>query len=78
MSTLKEQVVKMISSVEDEHLLELVKADIEYFSNKDMDIIDDLYYNDKEELLSLANEPGEKDTISEDEFKEATAKWRTK
>jgi len=33
MSTLKEQVVKMISSVEDEHLLELVKADIEYFSN---------------------------------------------
>lgn len=78
MSTLKEQVVKMISSVEDEHLLELVKADIEYFSNKDMDIIDDLYYNDKEELLSLANEPDEKDTISEDEFKEATAKWRTK
>ena len=78
MSTLKEQVVKMISSVEDEHLLELVKADIEYFSNKDMDIIDDLYYNDKEELLSLANEPDEKDTISEDEFKEATAKWRAK
>ena len=78
MSTLKEQVVKMISSVEDEHLLELVKADIEYFSNKDMDIIDDLYYNEKEELLSLANEPDEKDTISEDKFKEATAKWRAK
>lgn len=78
MSTLKEQVVQMVSSVEDEHLLELVKADIEYFSNKDMDIIDDLYFADKEELLSLANEPDEKDTISEDEFKEATAKWRAK
>jgi hypothetical protein len=78
MSTLKKQVVRMISSVEDEHLLELVKADIEYFSNKDTDIIDDLYYADKEELLSLANEPDEKDTIYEDEFKEATAKSRTK
>jgi len=78
MSALKEQVVKMVSSVEDEHLLELIKADIEYFSDKDIDIIDDLYYADKEELLNLASEPDEKDTISEDEFKEATAKWRTK
>ena len=78
MSTLKEQVVQMISSIEDENLLELVKADIEYFSNKDMDIIDDLYYADRDELLNLANEPDEKDTMSEEEFKEVTAKWRAK
>ena len=78
MNTLKEQVVQMISTVEDEYLLELVKADIEYFSNKNVDIIDDLYYTDKEELLDMANEPNEKDTMSEDEFKEATKKWRIK
>ena len=74
MSKLKEEVVRIVSSVEDEYLLKLVKADIEYFSNKEVDIIDDLYYSDKEELLNLANEPDEKDAISEDEFKEATAK----
>ena len=74
MSKLKEEVVRIVSSVEDEYLLKLVKADIEYFSNKEVDIIDDFYYSDKEELLNLANEPDEKDAISEDEFKEATAK----
>lgn len=78
MSKLKEEVIALISSVNDENLLELVKADIEYFYNKDIDIIDDLYYTDKAELLNLANEPDEKDTLSEEEFKAATARWRTK
>ncbi len=68
----------MVSAIEDPQLLELVKADIEYFGNKTTDILDELYYADKEELLSLANEPDEKDTITEEEFKEATARWRTK
>ena len=31
--SLKEQVLQMISAIDDEQLLELVKADIEYFSN---------------------------------------------
>jgi len=68
----------MVSSIEDSQLLQLVKADIEYFGDKTTDILDELYYADKEELLSLANEPDEKDTITEEEFKEATARWRTK
>ncbi len=33
---------------------------------------------DKEELLNLVNEPDEKDTLTETEYKAATAKWRTK
>ena len=78
MPSLKEQVIEMVSAIEDPQLLELVKADIEYFGNKATDILDELYYADKEELLSLANEPDEKDTITEEEFKEATARWRTK
>jgi hypothetical protein len=32
----------MISETNDEHLLELIKADIEYFSNKGTDILDEL------------------------------------
>jgi len=78
MPSLKEQVLQMVSSIEDSQLLQLVKADIEYFGDKTTDILDELYYADKEELLSLANEPDEKDTITEEEFKEATARWRTK
>lgn len=78
MHSLKQQVLQMISSTEDENLLELVKADIQYFNNTENDIIDDLYYSDKDELLNLANEPDEKGTLTETEFKEATARWRTK
>ena len=58
MPSLKQQVLQMISSTEDENLLELVKADIQYFNNKKADILDDLYYSDKEELMNRASEPG--------------------
>ena len=78
MSPLKEQVLEMVSSINDEQLLELVKADIEYFSDKNTDILDDLNNTDREELLNLLKEPDEKDTLTEDEYKAATAKWRTK
>ncbi len=60
MHSLKQQILQMISSPEDENLLDLVKEDIQYFSNTETDIIDDLYYSDKDELLNLANEPDEK------------------
>ncbi|MEO8109809.1 MAG: hypothetical protein ABI594_07260 [Ginsengibacter sp.] len=78
MISLKEKVLQMISATEDENLLELVKADIQYFNDKKTDILDDLYYSDKEELLNLINEPDEKDTLSEAEFKVATSRWRIK
>lgn len=78
MSSLKEQIIKMVSTIDDEQLLELVKADIEYFRNSNIDILDELNDADKEDLLNLINEPDEKDTLSENEYKAATAKWRTK
>lgn len=77
MSSLKEQVIEMVSSIDDKQLLELVKADIEYFNDKNTDIIDELNIEDREELMNLLNEPDEKDTMTEDEYKAATAKWRT-
>lgn len=75
--SLKEQVLQMVSSINDEQLLELVKADIEYF-NKSEDIFDELNSKEREELFNLINEPDEKDTLTEDEYKAATTKWRTK
>lgn len=78
MPTLKEEVLQLVSSIQDNHLLELVKADIEYFKDKETDILDELNVTEREELLNLVNEPDEKDTLTEDEYKAATAKWRTK
>ncbi len=77
MSELKQQLLQMVADTEDEQLLALVKADIEYFNSKETDIPDELTYTDKEELITLANEPDEKDILTEEEFKERTAKWRT-
>ncbi len=78
MASLKEKVLQMISATEDENLLELVKANIQHFNDKKTDILDDLCYSDKEELLNLINEPDEKDTLSEPEFKDAISRWRIK
>jgi hypothetical protein len=76
--SIKEQVIQMISETNDEHLLELIKADIEYFKNNDTDILDELNDVDRDELLILINESDKKDTLTEDEYKAATAKWRTR
>jgi hypothetical protein len=78
MTSLKEQVLKMVSSINDDVLLEFVKADIEYFNDKNTDILDELTDADRQELINLATEPDEKDTVTEDEYKERTARWRTK
>lgn len=74
--SLKERVLQMVSAIDDEQLLELVKADIEYFSSKETDILDELNDADKEELMNQAKEPDEKDTLTEEEYKAATARWR--
>lgn len=78
MASLKEQVLQMVSSINDDLLLEFVKADIEYFNDKNTDILDELTYTDREELINLVTEPDEKDTVTEVEYKERTARWRTK
>ncbi len=65
--SLKEQVLQMVSSIDDEKLLQLVKADIANTSIK-MKIF----------LMNLLHEPDEEDTLTENEFKAATARWRTK
>mgnify|MGYP001549272426 CR=1 FL=1 len=74
MLSIKEEVLQLVSTIDDEQLLELVKADIEYFRNKEIDILDELNEDDKQELINLVNEPDERDTLSEDECKAATAK----
>jgi hypothetical protein len=76
MSLLKQQVLNMVSAIDDEKLLALLKADIEYF-DKHEDILDELSEADKEELKALAKERSDKDILTNEEFREATKKWRS-
>ena len=56
MSSLKDQVIEMVASINNEQLLELVKADIEYFNDKNADIIDELNVRQRrtDELIKRA------------------------
>jgi len=76
--TLKEEVLQMVASMEDENALAMVKAEIDYINNKgELNVLDELSPKDRLELMELFNEPDDKDTVSHDEYLKATARWRT-
>jgi len=75
---LKEKLIGMVAGIEDEALLQIIKNDIESFTQDGNDITLGLEPNQLEELKNLANEPDDHDIISENEFKSATAKWLMK
>ena len=76
---IKQDLINKISGTTDENLLLLLKADYEYFSQESkQDITDSLSEDDKEELISLVNEPFGFDTVSQQELDDAIRQWRTK
>jgi hypothetical protein len=75
---LKQELIDKISSTDDENLLQLLKADYDYFTDQSKDVTDELSPEDKSELINLVNEPFGQDTISQDELDEAIRQWRIK
>jgi hypothetical protein len=75
---LKKELIDKISSTDDENLLQLLKADYDYFTDQSKDVTDELSPEDKSELINLVSEPFGQDTISQDELDEAIRQWRTK
>ena len=76
---LKKELHDLIDNMQDEEVLSMLKEECTFYSApKQKDIIDDLSPEQLKELEEQLNEEPLKDTISLDEFKEATAKWRTK
>lgn len=75
---IKNEVLSLVQSIDNEDLLQLLKADIEFFSKPGVDITDDLSSKDLAELKMLADEPEMDNTVSEEEFKRLTHRWRTK
>ena len=66
--------IQQINKVSDENVLILIDEELSYhLKNKDSIELNDF---DLSELIMLAEEPDDKDTISEDEYRKATGKWR--
>jgi hypothetical protein len=76
---LKKELTKLIDETNDEDLLSMVKEDIGYYkTSKGVDVTDGLSAEQLKELEELATEPGEKDSMTLNEFNKATDKWHTK
>lgn len=76
---LKKELVTLIENTNDEDLLNLLKEDFIFYGNiKNKDITDGLNDEQLQELKSLSEEEGTKDTQTLEEFKKATQQWRTK
>ncbi|MDI9364957.1 MAG: hypothetical protein QM541_08395 [Flavobacterium sp.] len=78
-TSLKQTLIDKIQLIEDESLLTLLNSEVNYFTQKNVtDITDSLSKEDFEELSNLMKEPFGENTVSLDEYKKATARWRTK
>lgn len=74
---LKKELVSLIENTSNEELLVLLKEEILYYGNDDrVDVTDGLSMEQLDELKALAEEDAEKDTMSLEEFKAVTQKWR--
>lgn len=71
---LKEKLYSLIQETENEALLK----NLLYEAENTVDTENELSKEDYEDLLSLINEPPEKDTISYNELKFSLNKWFTK
>ena len=71
--------IQQINNVTDEQTLEMLEETLGYYThNNNKDITDGLDKYQMQELISLAEEPADKDTISEEEFRKLFARWSTK
>jgi hypothetical protein len=76
---LKKELHHLIDNIDDEDILSMLKEECAFYSNvKQKDITDDLSPEQLNELENQLSEDTMKNTVSLDEFKEATAKWRGK
>ena len=76
---LKKELVTLIENTNDQDLLNLLKEDFVFYGNiKNKDITDGLNDEQLQELKSLSEEEGTKDTQTLEEFKKATQQWRTR
>ncbi len=77
--TLKLELIEKITLSNDENLLQLLKADYDFFNHEEgKDNTDELSPQDYSELVSMVNEPFGHETESYEDFLKAIDKWLTK
>ena len=75
----QEKLIKQISDLKDEEVLMILEQELSFFTQiAGKDITEDLNSYQVKELISLLNEPSELNVINEDDYKNATEKWRSK
>ncbi len=78
-SALKQELIEKIAVTNDDELLQILKADYDYFMKEnEADVLDELSQSDREELVNILKEPFGENTESYEDFKRATNRWRTK
>ncbi len=74
----QEQLIQQIKTINDEQVLIMLEEELSYHQQNKTDVTDDLTPYEFNELVTLANESNEQNTISLNEFRKATERWRTK
>ena len=73
--TIKEEVLQLVTAIEDEETLQVIKDNI--VAIKRYDVTDDLSAEDLNELKNMVNEPFGYETLTKDEFDGSIKKWRS-
>ena len=74
----QQQLIQQISTIKDEKTLIMLEEELSYHMQTRTDITDELTPYELNELIALANEPSDKDSVSLSEYRKATERWRTK
>jgi hypothetical protein len=71
--------LQQINGINDEQTLEMLQETLAYYAHTDnKDITDGLDKYQFQQLQNLVEEPGEENTITEEEFRKLFARWGTK
>ena len=73
--TIKDEVLQLVTAIEDEEILQVIKRNIEAI--KTYDVTNDLSADDFNELKNMVNEPFGYETLTKNEFDDSIKQWRS-
>ena len=76
-NNIKPEIYKLIDSIEDENVLQMVKEDVAWYADK-KDILDELDAAQLNELKQAVKEADNNETISWESFKKQLNEWKEK
>jgi len=77
-SQMQEQLIRQISTISDKDILRMLGEELSYSIESKEDLAGILSEADLKELITLANEPVEGNTMSLHEFNDIMEQWRMK